>query len=714
MIKHIFVVALTVLFFSLIASEPAYMAPLRWAPPDLEDPITINLTTGYDSHDLDPDQDYIINYPLTRKNARAQLFGGRNIVIIGGHTTVASPSPNTSSLLIGDVTGTVHIEGLLFDNPDLNYFDAIAIQDSPNAIVQIQNVRIQDIHGRVSGVHGDMIQVYSGDGTGLGELRVDRLTGTSDYQGFYLPDFPPIGNIRMQNVNVSYSAPAVEGFVTYLLWLTGPSTTGCDHNPTQFENFYVQPRSGQTFEGDTVFPNDAVPTDCPGVLSDNTLSWPDLPSITGHVTSGQPTQDFVPVGTAGLSYVSPGYDTTPPVISAIQATSAVPGTAATVDWTTDENASTKIDYGLTASYGSATAETNVSTGVTDHSQDLSGLLPCVTYHYRVRSKDIVLRESISSDQTVTTAGCTGSASVEDQNQATVIAALGGSANLLSGGNGIALTIPAAAFGATSAQFQLKQLDKTSLLTDATPPATYTGIGSYFYNVQALSGVGTGITSFLQPITVTFTYQDADVVGIDESTLQLYRYDGSTWSTLSDCNLNTIANTISCTTTQFSDFGLFGKTQPAPQQNATSGSSSSGSSSTHTPHCSDRAPSYAPDLFQINVSNTKATLYFAPGGDPVTYYYIGYGNGKETEQYGVQFDRNPENGVMAYTVNMLEPGKEYSFKVRGGNGCMPGNWSNVLTAKTRKTKSAFQPVEDIYYRFLAQIRYGVRVIQGNVK
>ena len=92
-------------------------------------------------------------------------------------------------------------------------------------------------------------------------------------------------------------------------------------------------------------------------------------------------------------------DTTPPVISNVQS-SGVTHNSATVSWDTDEPATSRVEYGLTLSYGSTT--TLDSNLVTRHSQSLSGLSPSTLYHYRVRSRDAVGNERISSDYTFTT------------------------------------------------------------------------------------------------------------------------------------------------------------------------------------------------------------------------------------------------------------------------------------------------------------------------
>ena len=92
-----------------------------------------------------------------------------------------------------------------------------------------------------------------------------------------------------------------------------------------------------------------------------------------------------------------------PTISAVNA--GANQTAATITWTTNEAASSKVEYGITGSYGNSTNEANTTTRVTSHSVALSGLTACKTYHYRVKSKDAADNEGISNDSTFVTTGC---------------------------------------------------------------------------------------------------------------------------------------------------------------------------------------------------------------------------------------------------------------------------------------------------------------------
>ncbi len=90
-----------------------------------------------------------------------------------------------------------------------------------------------------------------------------------------------------------------------------------------------------------------------------------------------------------------------PTISSVS--SGTPGVnSATITWTTDEQSSSQVNYGTTASYGSST--TLDSTQVTSHSVLISGLACGTTYHYQASSTYLSLN-TLSSDNTFTTGSC---------------------------------------------------------------------------------------------------------------------------------------------------------------------------------------------------------------------------------------------------------------------------------------------------------------------
>lgn len=93
-------------------------------------------------------------------------------------------------------------------------------------------------------------------------------------------------------------------------------------------------------------------------------------------------------------------DTTPPMISGVEV-SATTDTKATIEWSTDEEATSQVEYGTTADYGSTTTLDEELT--TSHSATLTELEADTTYHFRMKSKDASGNEATSdTDQTFET------------------------------------------------------------------------------------------------------------------------------------------------------------------------------------------------------------------------------------------------------------------------------------------------------------------------
>jgi trimeric autotransporter adhesin len=243
-----------------------------------------------------------------------------------------------------------------------------------------------------------------------------------------------------------------------------------------------------------------------------------------------------------------------PIISSVISTPS--NTSVIITWTTDEASSSIVEYGLTSTYTTSTIEADTSPRVTSHSVTLDNLVACTTYNYRVKSNDASSNLATSNNYTFTTTGCTAGAEVIDENQGNIETATGGEIELLSGLYGIGLNIPAGATD-TNAVFQIKQLNSSDVLVITSTPEQKSLVGNYTYELKSLSDIDQANTSFNEAITIILTYSDADVMGINEQTLLIYRYDGNTWNALQNCSVNTSLNTVTCTTTNFSVFGLFG-------------------------------------------------------------------------------------------------------------------------------------------------------------
>lgn len=133
-----------------------------------------------------------------------------------------------------------------------------------------------------------------------------------------------------------------------------------------------------------------------------------------------------------------------------------------------------------------------------------------------------------------------------------------------------------------------------------------------------------------------------------------------------------------------------KTFSTSSETTSSGSSSSSSSgsggtgdgksdglSGNTPVCSDIKPGSAPILISAIGGTNSVILIWSEASTPVSYYLITYGTGTGLQQYG-----NPNvgsSGTTSYTVTGLSGGSTYYFRVRAGNGCKPGDFSNELSA-----------------------------------
>ncbi len=103
-------------------------------------------------------------------------------------------------------------------------------------------------------------------------------------------------------------------------------------------------------------------------------------------------------------------DTKEPTVTGLNAAPASDG--AKITWTTDEPASSRVEYGTTTAYGSvATASGNTTT----HSVEISGLAPSTKYQYRVVSTDAAGNTATSANGTFTTAPAAGQLAVEPGN-----------------------------------------------------------------------------------------------------------------------------------------------------------------------------------------------------------------------------------------------------------------------------------------------------------
>ncbi len=285
------------------APTPVASTTLRYAPPALVNPTTIEVGNGLSLLNLDTAKDYVIKLPPYKKTGGLALVGGHNIVVVGGHITIPKSANglggvNQRAIYVAKSTGTVHIEGILVDASGGGESDAIAI-NAPLATVQIQNFRVDGIMGKNSTWHADLVQPFGG----VKELRIHNFTGSSYYQGFQIPiDRGPIGKAILSNVNVQTLGAQTSDSGGQLIWVAH----NCQAYPISMDQVYVKPRDAKPF-GASVFPQ-SDNANCPFRITKDSSGrevggWSNL-NVTGRIQKGIPsTGDFVPTGRAGVLYV---------------------------------------------------------------------------------------------------------------------------------------------------------------------------------------------------------------------------------------------------------------------------------------------------------------------------------------------------------------------------------------------------------------------------
>ena len=302
-------------------AEPPKAPPARerlaWAPPRLRDPEVVHVPGGENPAilRLDTRRDFVVKLPRTGLRGTLEINGGHNVELIGGEITVPSTANQTdngaddsdTAIYVRASTGTVHIEGVSIKADADTQFDGIDV-NAPQATVQVENVRVEDVYGSRTTEHADVIQTWGG----VKELDVDGLTARGDYQGVTVaPALGDVGTVHLRNIDMTAEA-APESLAEHtvgggiMLWLTSGTTT-CRSASVSLEDVYIANRTGRIRSSDTVWPSPSSKLGCSPVVSSDTIRWPGLP-VAGAVNLGTPPQgSFVPEGLAGNGYRSPGY-----------------------------------------------------------------------------------------------------------------------------------------------------------------------------------------------------------------------------------------------------------------------------------------------------------------------------------------------------------------------------------------------------------------------
>ncbi|RJR12547.1 hypothetical protein C4585_03510, partial [Candidatus Parcubacteria bacterium] len=136
----------------------------------------------------------------------------------------------------------------------------------------------------------------------------------------------------------------------------------------------------------------------------HSLSLSGLSASTTHyfVVESKDNKGNTATSTEHSFTTSAAPDTTAPTITAVSV-SGVSSTTATVSWTTNENANSKVYYGTVTPLvlGSAST-TSAGALVTSHSLPITGLTASTTYYMIVESKDAANNAALSSETSFST------------------------------------------------------------------------------------------------------------------------------------------------------------------------------------------------------------------------------------------------------------------------------------------------------------------------
>lgn len=263
----------------------AALPQLAWAPPKLADPVVVRVGAP-GTLKLDPARDYRIrlpNHPLVGAGGLV-ISGGHDVVLIGGTIEIPQLGPDAGidarrGLYLTDQTGTIHVEGLHIGGAGLS--EGIDLGEPLGATVQLENIRIDRLRARDevhwTDNHPDLVQTWSGPAV----LRIDGLSGVTDYQGLFLAPSQFAPQVPMRSVDVRrVNIVSAHACTCVLLWNSSPFPA------IAASNVWLTPTPGRSLES---------------------VLWPRRGAWPGAHLGVPPGGPFVPAGTVGVGYRTPGY-----------------------------------------------------------------------------------------------------------------------------------------------------------------------------------------------------------------------------------------------------------------------------------------------------------------------------------------------------------------------------------------------------------------------
>jgi len=141
------------------------------------------------------------------------------------------------------------------------------------------------------------------------------------------------------------------------------------------------------------------------------------------------------------------------------------------------------------------------------------------------------------------------------------------------------------------------------------PASIFLVGDNYFQLTATNQDGNSAGSFSQPVTFTVSYGTNTESQYEESTLDVYKDENGAW-TKKNCNLDTAANTLTCSLSSFSVYGVLGEKIPADtNSNDNAAENTNEDPAENTNDNIDPAPSVA--YHKAHITSWKAYRYEDP-------------------------------------------------------------------------------------------------------
>jgi hypothetical protein len=281
-------------------------------------------------------------------------------------------------------------------------------------------------------------------------------------------------------------------------------------------------------------------------------------------------------------------------------------TSANIVWNTTTSGSSAVYYGPTEDFSGNTPTYNDVVKTTDHSVDITGLTPCAGYWFKVVSYDDLGGFTESSGGVFKTSGCKGDSEIITYQASKVTTDTGATVEAKVSSKGLGAVVPAnLKAGISEMAVEALKLEKDRVIEEISTPSGREWVGAA-YSLKVFETESDEFDGeFDNPVDVTIDYTVEDVAGLDTSTLKIYHYtDGIGWEPLSNCSTNTDLMKVTCQTTSFSIFGLFGSESVSVEVQLSSTQTSSNSPKVQNTTTPAVTPVVTPTTLDVNILGGK--------------------------------------------------------------------------------------------------------------